>query len=131
MSTVASKRGSEELLEAWRQRAAIDDELVAELAQALQDSPAEVEDVSFSGGDHPSGARLSLAYSGDDIPICGNDLQWLLELLRKRKKVGGEIVVIINGRPALDRVILEAALGSERINPQLEIGEQLGAGLGR
>jgi hypothetical protein len=100
-------RGSELLLDAWKHRT-ISDELVGEVAHNLGQSPATVDDV-LTNGDH--GLGFSLTYTGDEIDRCGNDLQWLLDLIRKYGVPYEEPVVIINGRPRLDRVTVLATLG--------------------
>jgi hypothetical protein len=106
-------RGSSRLFEAWDERRTrvITDDHVKALADALESSPAVVDDVQVVGGDQATGLGFSLTYAGDDIPFCGNDLSRILELLRRLGTPSQEPIVIINGRPALDRLTVLATLG--------------------
>lgn len=104
-------RGSELVLQAWKNRQAhLTEDFVKELSEILAQSPGKVQSVEFEGGAAPHAATLSIAYDGEDIPICGNDLR-LLHKLTGKHGISGP-VVIINGVPALDRMNLEVQLGA-------------------
>lgn len=77
-----NKRGSEKLLDAWKKRMLTEDS-VNEIANALAQSPAEVEECVFYGGANPTGAKVTLLYTGDDIPRCGNDISFWLNWHQK------------------------------------------------
>src|ERR1700704_6205089 len=105
------KRGSERLMAAWHARA-LTEESVREIASALEQSSATVLGAYVSGGASPTGVTLSLAYEGDDVPQCGNDIMfWLKWHLHH----GGAGVrpprIIINGIPFPDLVRLELDFG--------------------
>lgn len=107
-------RGSTRLLEAWetRSRHVVTDTDIKEIAAHLDESPAKVGHVVISGGDQPSGLGLALHYDGDDGPQCGNDLQWLIALLRKLGGIDWQPPVVIkNGQPAFERLTVLASLG--------------------
>jgi hypothetical protein len=106
-------RGSSKLFESWegRARRLITDDEVKALADVLDGSPAVVDDVQVVGGEQATGLGFSLTYSGDDIPICGNDLSRILELLRRLGTPSQPPIVIVNGRPAFDRLTILATLG--------------------
>ena len=78
-------RGSTRLLEAWdtRARHVVTDSDIKQIAARLDESPAELR---ARGHQRRRAAQpgwgIALNYDGDD-PQCGNDLQWLIELLRK------------------------------------------------
>ena len=109
----ANIRGSQRLLESWenRHRHVITDDDVKQLAEVLDASPAQVGDVTVAGSGEGTGVGLSLSYTGDDIPLCGNDLTRIPELLRKTGAPSRPPVVIINGVPWPDRVTVLATLG--------------------
>ncbi len=104
------KRGSERLMAAWKARA-LTEESVREIATALEKSPATVERAAFNGS-NASGLSLSLAYDGDDVPLCGNDLQFWLRWHRIHGGNPPPPRVIINGTPILDSVRLELGFGN-------------------
>lgn len=104
-----SKRGSERLLAAWKARS-LTEESVREIAAALEKSPATVERASVVGA-NASGLNVSLTYDGDDVPICGNDLQFWLRWHRIHGGDPQPPIVIINGTPILDHVRLELNFG--------------------
>lgn len=120
MST-CKKRGSEKLLAAWKTRS-LSEESVLEIAKALDESPARVDSANVVGGANPSGVQLALSYSGDDVPMCGNDI---LFWLRWHLKHGGEVKpprIIINGTPFPDLVRMEVDFGHSVetvVNPAL------------
>lgn len=103
-------RGSEKLLAAWKNRA-LTDESVNEIAGALENSPAVVEGVSVTGGRNATGLQLSLTYSGDDVPLCGNDLLFWLRWHRVHGGKVGPPKIIINGTPFPDLVRVHLAFG--------------------
>jgi hypothetical protein len=103
-------RGSEKLLAAWKARV-LTEASVHEIANALDNSPAEVESVRVIGGQHATGVQLSLSYEGDDVPRCGNDI---LFWLRWHQKFGGVVKpprIIINGTPFPDLVNITLGFG--------------------
>ncbi len=126
-------RGSEKLMAAWKSRV-LTEESVVEISKALDESPARVLATSVVGGANASGLRLSLGYEGDDVPWCGNDLQFWLKWHRKH---GGAIRpprIIINGTPFPDLVRMELDFGNV-VHPgatQQDIDTQLNqkAGIG-
>ncbi|MGH9244269.1 MAG: hypothetical protein ACRD29_08115 [Acidimicrobiales bacterium] len=107
-----AERGSAKLLAAWTERRTVltDDDL-NEIAGELEQSPARVEDVRFFGGSETIGLAFSLAYHGDDVDWCGNDLGWLLRLKKKFGGYSNPPVVIINGTPWPDFAIVAASFG--------------------
>ena len=111
MTRKLAKRGSERLMAAWNARA-LTEESVKEIAAALEASPATVLGANVIGGAHPTGVSLSLAYEGDDVPLCGNDI---LFWLRWHINHGGGGVrpprIIINGIPFPDLVRIELDFG--------------------
>jgi hypothetical protein len=110
---LTGERGSKRLFEAWETRVerVITDDHVKELGGLLDASPATVDDVQVAGGGQATGVGFSLTYEGDDIPICGNDLSAILALLRRLGTPSEPPIVIINGRPAFDRLTVLATLG--------------------
>jgi hypothetical protein len=108
-----TRRGSRRLIEAWkdRERHLIRDEHVEELSGLLENSPASVDDVIVVGGSEATGLGFSMTYDGDDIPLCGIDLYRLLDLLRRLGTPSDGPVIIINGRPAIERLTVLATLG--------------------
>lgn len=105
-------RGSAKLQEAWKLRdVEITDEVVEEIGGLLDGSPAEVADVQVYGGRKAKGLGFSLTYYDDDVPICGNDLSRWLEFLRKHPIPSDGPIVIINGKPRVDRITVLASLG--------------------
>ncbi|HEU4730284.1 MAG TPA: hypothetical protein VFT22_20445 [Kofleriaceae bacterium] len=127
MSNKHALRGSEKLIAAWNTRA-LTDESVKEIAAALDASPAKVLAANVVGGTHATGLTLSLAYEGDDVPRCGNDI---LFWLRWHINHGGGAVhpprIIINGIPFPDLVRMELDFGHVGPGPQVLGGELVGA----
>lgn len=119
MSKRQEMRGSERLMAAWKTRV-LTEESVREIAEALDRSPAVVLGAHVVGGAQPTGVALSLAYEGDDVPMCGNDLAFWL---RWHLVHGGGGVrpprILINGIPFPDLVRLELDFG--------EVGGRAGA----
>ena len=105
-----AKHGSEKLLAAWKARALSDDS-VKEIAGALDKSPANVDSVRVFGGASATGLQVSLSYTGDDIPICGNDMQFWLNWLRRHGGQPRPPRVIINGIPFPEILRLELDFG--------------------
>lgn len=91
-------RGSEKLLSAWRNRT-LTDAAVQEIGKTLDESPAQVLGVRVVGGASPTGLQVSLAYEGDDIPRCGNDISAWLQWLRQHGGVPKPPRILINGQP--------------------------------
>ena len=119
MSTIdMTERGSARLLKAFEERGVVlSEDLVRGLAEALDGSEAKLGGAWVAPGTEPTGFGMSLAYDGEDLPRCGNDMQWLLELLRKYGTGGVPTIdVIINGRPRIDRALLLVSVGA--IDPQ-------------
>lgn len=110
-----STRGSEKLLTAWKERQALTDESVSQIAELLDSSPAEVESVEFHGGAEPTGVSLGLAFSGDDVELCPRFFKDLFEWL-KTQPGRGPIVgdVIINGTPRIDLARVNLSIGEQR-----------------
>lgn len=106
-------RGSARLFDAWkaRERQVVTDDDVAQLARVLEDSPARVAHVVVAGGREATGVGVALQYDGDDVPLCGNDLARLLELLHRLGTPSEPPVVIVNGKPRVDRALILATLG--------------------
>jgi hypothetical protein len=113
-----TKRGSERLLAAWNARR-LTEEGMAEIAKALDASPAAVEAAVVSGGEHATGVRMTLAYDGDDTPWCGNDLRFWLEWHRRH-----------GGSPRPPRIIIDGTPWPEWIRLVLEFGSVGEAGPG-
>ena len=107
---MASERGSEKLLAAWRSRALTDD-AVEEIGATLAESPGTIETVQVHGGAQATGISMSIRYDGDDVPWCGNDvLFWLKWHLRH----GGVLTppkIIINGIPFPEELLMELVFG--------------------
>ena len=97
MATI-ERRGSEKLLGAWNARALTEDS-VREIAEQFDKSAGVVERAMVTGGSEPTGLRMQVAYSGDDVPICGNDILFWL----KWHRINGGVVrpprIIIDGMP--------------------------------
>lgn len=104
-------RGSAKLLDAWRTRT-LSEASLQEIAKALDASPATVERAYVSGGDAPTGVQVSLRYEGDDVPYCGNDLQFWLQWLRQHGGKPRPPRVIIDGIPFPDLIHVDLEFGS-------------------
>lgn len=114
-----STRGSEKLLIAWKERQALTDDSVGQIADLLDSSSAPVESVEFHGGAEPTGVSVGLAFTGDDVELCPRFMSDLLDWLKKNPPVGivtGD--VIINGKPRIDLARLNVTFG-ERSNQQV------------
>lgn len=107
----ARTRGSEKLLDAWRTRT-LSESSIHEIAKALDASPATVERAHVTGGAEPTGVQVSLRYEGDDVPFCGNDLQFWLQWLRKHGGKPRPPRVIIDGIPFPDLAVVDLEFGS-------------------
>jgi hypothetical protein len=123
-----TKRGSEKLLRAWKERT-LTEESVKEIAGHLEKSRGQVEGIIIVGGANATGVQLSLAYTGDDGPWCGNDIQFWLQWLLKHG--GGGVIhppkIIINGIPWPEIVRLELNFGQVETPVQVNVSEQVGA----
>ncbi len=109
-----STRGSEKLMKAWKERR-LSEESVHEIAEALDKSPATVENFDIVGGENATGVRVALRYDGDDGPRCGNDITFWLQWLLRHGGGGGVINpprVIINGTPWPEVIRLELSFGN-------------------
>lgn len=136
--TATRTRGSAKLLDAWRTRT-LSESSLSEIAKALDASPATVERAHVSGGETPTGVQLSLRYEGDDVPFCGNDLQFWLDWLRKHGGKPRPPRIIIDGIPFPDLVHVDLEFGSPSagpvqaglgpINVEAQLGELGGGGL--
>jgi hypothetical protein len=111
---MADQRGSEKLLDAWRRRS-LTEESVKDIAANLDESKGVVEDVQFVGGSSPTGVNLSVAYSGEGLPWCGNDLQYILKWHRKFGGNPRPPIILIDGTPADPDVIrMQMSFGDVR-----------------
>jgi hypothetical protein len=124
------KRGSEKLLAAWRARA-LSEEAVKEIAAALDKSPAKVEFANVVGGSGATGVTLSLTYADDDVPMCGNDIHFWLNWLRKHGGHPRPPRIIINGIPFPDwlRVDLDFGHPGPAGDPIADLGSLAGGGV--
>jgi hypothetical protein len=104
------KRGSEKLLAAWKARA-LTEESVREIAEALDKSPAKLEEAEVVGGGTPTGVRVSLRYDGDDGPWCGNDILFWLKWHLKHGGSPRPPRIIIDGTPWPDLVQVDLTFG--------------------
>jgi hypothetical protein len=103
------ERGSAQLLDAWKAGVVhLDDTIVTGLSEVLNGIQGRVEGARVLGAEHAEAVSVDIAYDGEDVPRCGNDVALIL---RHLGQVGGAVPVhvIINGVPALDalRVTLE------------------------
>ncbi|HEY5945486.1 MAG TPA: hypothetical protein VIV40_08340 [Kofleriaceae bacterium] len=112
-------RGSEKLLAAWKNRV-LTDEAVKEIAAELEKSPAVVEEVAVVGASNPTGVHVSLMYTGDDVPWCGNDLAFWLKWHRIHGGRTRPPKIIINGIPFPDVVRIQLEFGDPG-NPVREL----------
>jgi len=113
-------RGSEKLKLAWENRA-LTEEAVAEIAEAIDASPAEVASVRVLGGREAVGVEVSKRYGFDDGDICGNDLSFWLKWLG-RHGGGGYVppIVIINGIPVPIELLVTYTFGRPEVQaPQV------------
>lgn len=104
-------RGSEKLLAAWKGRA-LTDESVREIADALAQSAGTVERAAIVGGADGNGARVSLSYSGDDTPICGNDIAFWVKWHLRHGGTPRPPRIIIDGIPFPDIIRMELDFGN-------------------
>ena len=103
-----AKRGSDQLLAAWKART-LTDASVKEIAEAIEQSPAQVESAVVTGGRDATGLRVTLSYAGDDGPWCGNDIRFWLQWHKLHGGRPRPPRVLINGIPFPDivRLVLE------------------------
>ena len=104
------KRGSEKLMAAWKART-LTEKAVGEIAEALEKSPGKVETVNIVGGANATGIQLRMAYEGDDVPMCGNDILFWLKWHINHGGIVRPPKIIINGIPFPDLVRLEVDFG--------------------
>ena len=116
---------------AWKARA-LTAEGVKEIDAALGASAATIEGARYHGGDNATGVSVSLSYEGEDIPRCGNDLEFWLKWHLKHGGVVTPPVIIINGTPRPEFIRLGLNFGTvpEAVNPVGQPGP-LNQGLGR
>ena len=103
-------RGSEKLMAAYKART-ISAEGIQQIAEALDNSPATLEGADVVGGEAATGVSLSLSYSGDDVPMCGNDILFWLRWHQEHGGVPMKPRFIINGIPFPDWLLLELNFG--------------------
>jgi hypothetical protein len=108
---MVKSRGSEKLLAAWKSRV-LTDEAFKEIAGELEKSPAVIEEVSVVGGANATGVMMTLSYSGDDIPRCGNDLAFWLKWHR-----------VYGGRMRPPRILINGIPFPDLLRVQLEFGD--------
>ena len=106
-----NKRGSEKLIGAWKGRA-LTDESVREIAEALDQSGGTVDQAVIVGGADANGARISLSYSGDDTPICGNDIAFWVKWHLRHGGTPRPPRIIIDGIPFPEIIRLELDFGN-------------------
>jgi hypothetical protein len=88
------------------------EESVQEIAQGLDMSSGKIDGAAVFGGANAIGMRVSLSYSGDEVPMCGNDMQfWLAWLRRHGTTVVKPPRVIIDGTPFPDFLKIELDFG--------------------
>lgn len=113
------KRGSEKVLAAWKARA-LSEESVKEIVSAFEKSSAVVERANVSGGSSATGLRVSLSYSGDDVPQCGNDMAFWLAWLKRHGGAPRPPRIIINGIPFPEVIKMELDFG--HVDGPLDLG---------
>jgi hypothetical protein len=118
---------------AWHARG-LTEASVREIAAALEESPATVVGAKVVGGASATGVTVSLAYEGDDVPRCGNDILFWLKWHLTHGSVGVHPPrIIINGVPFPDLVRLEldfGNVGNPAVAPATQLAGELGGGLG-
>jgi hypothetical protein len=119
-------RGSEKLMAAWNARR-LTDESVGEIAAALDESPATLDSAHVVGGEDATGLQVAMSYSGDDIPICGNDLRFWLFWHRKYGGVPKPPRIFIKGIPYPELLTVHLSFGDVGPGP-VEQPEQAGFG---
>jgi hypothetical protein len=114
---------------AWKARA-LTEESVREISDALAKSRAKVESAMVTGGESPTGMRVSLRYDGDDGPWCGNDILFWLKWHLGHGGVVRPPRIIINGIPWPDLVRMELDFGQveETVLQGHALSGELGAG---
>lgn len=105
-----TKRGSQKLMAAWKARV-LTDESVREIAEAVEASPATLLGANVVGGTHATGMTVALSYEGDDIPRCGNDIQFWLKWHLIHGGTPHPPRIIINGIPNPELLRLELDFG--------------------
>lgn len=123
-----AKRGSQKLVAAWKARA-LTDESVREITQAFDASPAAVLGANFVGGAHATGMTVALSYEGDDIPRCGNDIQFWLKWHITHGGTPRPPRIIINGVPNPELLRLELDFGHVGDPGPASAGELIGGGV--
>lgn len=118
----AKVRGSDKLRAAWEKRA-LKDEEVHEIANHLDKSAGQVDGVRVIGGVRATGVEVALSYSGDDVPRCGNDLEFWLHWLRRHGGNGRPPRIIIKGIPFPEELRLELLFGD--VDAPRDLGREL------
>lgn len=118
--TEFNRRGSEKLLEAWKGRA-LTEESFREIADALAESPAKVDRAMIVGGNNATGAHVNLSYTGEDIPICGNDIAFWLKWHLRHGGSPRPPRIIIDGIPFPDLVRMELDFGNVVPHPDIAL----------
>ncbi len=111
-------------MKAWQERG-LSETAVREIADALDKSPAKVENLSIVGGENATGVRLALRYDGDDGPWCGNDILFWLKWHLTHGTGGGELPpprIIINGIPWPEVVLMELDFGQTATKVPTQVG---------
>lgn len=109
------RRGSDKLLDAWKNRA-LTDESVAEIAENLSKSPAKMRGASVFGGANATGMRVALSYDGDDVAWCGNDIVFWLKWHLRHGGIVRPPKIIIDGTPFPDLVRMDLDFGHVGVN---------------
>jgi hypothetical protein len=103
-----AKRGSDELLKAWKHGGAIDEDFVEELVRATAN--LELVDVLVKGQPKPDFLRASAA--SEDPEQCGNTVINLLGLLKKGGIGGSPVITVVpRGIPNVERFIVQVSIG--------------------
>lgn len=106
-----AQRGSEKQLDAWKSRT-IREESFHEPADAPERSPAQVDGAFVTGGSSPSGHYLSLRCGGEDVPRCGNDLEFILRWINRHHRGLSIPCIVANGIPRPDLFRIDLRIGA-------------------
>lgn len=103
-----SLRGSDVLLEAWKTRPGISEELFQGIVEATRD--LDLHDVLVKGQPKPDFLRV--AAMTDDPDRCGNTVSTILALIRKLGGTGGPVIrVFPRGIPWPEQFIVDVTVG--------------------
>jgi hypothetical protein len=117
------RRGSEKIRGAWENRG-LTEEGIREIEENFEKSSGTVEQAHLVGGDTPTGLLLSVSYSEDDVPRCGNDLSFWLYWHRKYGGVVRRPKIIINGTPWPDVVRVQLGFGNVEVAGAGRVGRR-------